>query len=115
MNEPIEQIQGTTRYPLIKEMMDDLLYQWARDNYQEMLQLIYAKDSNEYADYIDLLHIFMNCDGTPLKDFILNSGLIENYRISVYQYCSEQITEYDEDYFDILNDNQLAKALLLTS
>lgn len=113
----------------IKERMNELMYQWTSENYSEIVQIIYANNNpdncNEYTDSQTLYDIFCEnlilSNQSTLKDVIINSGIIQDYRYSIYLYCCEvmEINQYQmdqdpDDPFDIQNNEQMAIYFLLS-
>ena len=111
--------------PETKNMLNDLLCEWTRDNYSEIVQLLHQDTFTEYEDSRDLSEIFYDTlisggRSSSLIEFTINSGIIENHRGSIYLYCSESRTlnidharQSDEpEIFDITNDPQMARRLL---
>ena len=108
-------------YPETKSMLNALLCEWVRDNYSEMVQLFHKHDYTEYEHTLDLCDCFWQQIQieSPLIEFIVNSGIIENHRVSIYLYCCYEMSvnidradQYEEDMlFDVRDDRQMAYCL----
>ena len=111
--------------PETKNMLNDLLCEWTRDNYSEIVQLLHQDAFTEYEDSYDLSEIFYDTlisggRSSSLIEFTVNSGIIENQRVSIYLYCCEARTlnidhahqDDEPEIFDITNDPQMARRLL---
>ena len=108
-------------YPETILMLDTVLCEWVRDNYSEMVQLFHKHDYTEYEHTLDLCDCFWQQIQieSPLIEFIVNSGIIENHRVSIYLYCCYEMSvnidradQYEEDMlFDVRDDRQMAYCL----
>ena len=111
-------------YPEIKEEINELIYQWAREHYLEMVDILHAEDKNEYTDSRILNQLFYHNiidENNFLEEVFLSSGIIEKHRNSIYLYCCEklQINPAPTDQTDgwILNANDdahIARALSIS-
>jgi hypothetical protein len=115
-------------YPETILMLDTLLCEWTRDNYSEMIQLLHQDAFTEYECSLDLSHIFydkvISTTATAATDvssslieFIVNSGIIENYRVSIYLYCCDALILNIDDAqgrFDVMNDRDMVHYLLMS-
>ena len=111
-------------YPEIKEEINDTIYQWVREHYSEMVDILQAEDKNEYTDSRILNHLFYHNiidENNSLEEVFLSSGIIEKHRNSIYLYCCEklQINPAPTDQTDgwILNANNdahIARALSIS-
>lgn len=123
----IKEIVGEWQlYPEIKESMNNLLSEWTHNNYQEILPILYENEYTEYEESKKLCNILwtnliLNDPASSLNEFVLNSGIIQNYRISIYLYCcqelninQDQIDQDPEDIFDINNNEQMTYSFLLS-
>ena len=106
--------------PEIKEEIDNLLCQWTRDNYPKIVKILHKNNCEEYTLSINLVEMFsQNIMSQSLYDFILHSGIIRDYRVSIYLYCCDQmivnvdlIRQRPDKYFDITNNQQMVENLL---
>ena len=107
-------------YPETKIMLNTLLCEWTRDNYSEMVQFLHEDGFTEYEDSLDLSEIFYDkfiAVSSSLLEFTVNSGIIENHRVSIYLYCCDAMTLNADDAqgrFDIMNDREMAHNLLIS-
>ena len=110
-------------YPETKIILNDLLCHWTRDNYSEMIQLLHENAFTEYECSLGLSEIFydkfISASATDVSssliEFIVNSGIIENYRVSIYLYCCDTLILNIDDAqgrFDVMNDRDMARYLL---
>ena len=117
-------------YSETKIILNALLCQWTRENYSEMIQLLHEDAVNEYECSLGLSEIFYDkfisasataAVSSSLIEFIVNSGIIENYRVSIYLYCCDAMTlnidhahQNDEQgRYDVRNDQEMAHYLLI--
>jgi hypothetical protein len=111
-------------YPETILMLDTLLCEWTRDNYSEMVQFLHQDAFTEYEDSHKLSDIFYDkfiAVSSSLIEFTINSGIIENHRVSIYLYCCDAMTlnidhadqNDEEGKFDIRNDQEMAHYLLI--
>ena len=118
-------------YSETKIILNALLCQWTRENYSEMIQLLHEDAVNEYECSLGLSEIFYDkfisasataAVSSSLIEFIVNSGIIENYRVSIYLYCCDAlILNIDHAHqtdaqgrFDVRNDRDMARYLLMS-
>ena len=110
-------------YPETKIMLNTLLCEWTRDNYSEMVQILLHEDAfTEYEDPLYLSQIFYDkviggSGSSSLIEFIVNSGIIENHRVSIYLYCCDALILNIDDAqgrFDVMNDRDMARYLLMS-
>jgi len=114
-------------YPETKIILNALLCQWTRENYSEMIQLLHKDAFTEYECSLGLSEIFYDkfisatataADvSSSLIEFIVNSGIIENYRVSIYLYCCDALILNIDDAqgrFDVMNDRVMARYLLMS-
>ena len=113
-------------YPETKIILNALLCQWTRENYSEMIQLLHEDAVNEYECSLGLSEIFYDkfisatataAVSSSLIEFIVNSGIIENHRVSIYLYCCDALILNIDDAqgrFDVMNDRDMACYLLMS-
>jgi len=104
----------------IKELIHNLLCQWTRDNYQEIVKILHENNCEEYTLSLHLVEMFsQNIMIHSLYDFILHSGIIRDYRVSIYLYCCDQmivnvdvIHQRPDNTLDITNNQEMVEKLL---
>ena len=112
-------------YPETILMLDTVLCEWIRDNYSQMVQILHQDAFTEYEDSRELCEIFYDkviAVSSSLIEFIVNSGIIENHRVSIYLYCCDAMTlnidhvhQNDEQgRHDVRNDKEMAHYLLIS-
>jgi len=111
-------------YPETILTLDTVLCEWIRDNYSEMVQILHQDAFTEYEDSRELSEIFYDkviAVSSSLSEFIVNSGIIENHRVSIYLYCCDAMTlnidhadqNDQEGRYDVRNDQEMAHYLLI--
>ena len=104
-------------YPETIIILNALLCEWVRLNYSEMIQFFHKHDYTEYEDSLNLCDRFwQEIDiNSPLIEFITNSGIIENHRVSIYLYCCQEMSinidhadQYEDDRLDIRDDRKMS-------
>jgi hypothetical protein len=109
-------------YPETIIMLNALLCEWTRDNYSEMIQFLHQGAFTEYEDSLELSQIFYDkviggSGSSSLIEFIVNSGIIENHRVSIYLYCCDTLIlniDDAQEKFDVMNDRDVARYLLMS-
>jgi hypothetical protein len=85
-----------------------------------MVQFLHEDGFTEYEDSLDLSEIFYDkfiAVSSSLLEFTVNSGIIENHRVSIYLYCCDAMMLNADDAqgrFDIMNDREMAHNLLIS-
>jgi len=109
--------------PETKELLHNLLCQWTRDNYQEIVKMLDENNCQEYGPTINLSNAICENilidENESLIGFIVNSGIIQNYRVSIYLYCCDEmqinidaIDQTPDNALDIANNQDIAAHLL---
>ena len=112
-------------YPETILMLDTVLCEWIRENYSEMVQILHQDALTEYEDSRNLCEIFYDkviAVSSSLIEFTVNSGIIENHRVSIYLYCCDAMTlnidhadqNDQEGRYDVRNDKEMAHYLLIS-